>query len=65
MILLPWLSAVALSSFGEYLSGLIMSTGSHLCENFVVAHHSVLVNVGTPAKLSIQVNVILQMLFSL
>ena len=41
----------------------VVSTGSFICQ-FYLAHPSVLVNVGTRAKLSIQVSVILQMLFS-
>ena len=56
-ILLPWLYVVVLSSYGELLLCLV------ILGKFYLAHPSVLVNVGTLAKLSIQGNVISQLLF--
>ena len=64
-MLLPWFTVVFLSSSGELLLCLVLSTGSYyVYVNVCLAHPSILLNVGTCAKLSIQGNVILQILFS-
>ena len=63
-ILFPWLSAVALSSIGEYLLCWSLQLVVIRPEfSYGTSCHSC--NVGTRAELSIQVNVIMEILFSI